>query len=222
MQINIIKIWSIFRWIFTATFMLTIGGIITLWLCILFGKSISDLPYLKCLFFALVLEVLAVVISMAKFGFKYLPKIEVKGELSETIIFLKKFIREGSTVTIVSNRISWINDDFINEVEKLIKQGTTFKIILPEESRNSDPNIQRIKELIKDNLIITEEEKVPEARFTLINAGRSGAEKLAIAKGVYPYHEITIFDDSSGPQIIGMAKDIIHKSEEIANAKKME
>ena len=57
---------------------------------------------------------------------------------------------------------------------------------------------------------------------TLINSNRSGSERLAIAKGIYPEHEITIFDSYSGPQIIGMAKDIIRKSERIANAPKME
>ncbi len=51
-----------------------------------------------------------------------------------------------------------------------------------------------------------------------MNGDRSGAEKLAIARGVHPEHEITIFDSNSGPQIIAMAKDIIRKSRALAHA----
>ena len=68
------------------------------------------------------------------------------------------------------------------------------------------------------SFIVTKESVSPEARFTLVNGDRSGAEKLAIARGVHPDHEITIFDNNSGPQIIAMAKDIIRKSKELSNA----
>jgi hypothetical protein len=64
----------------------------------------------------------------------------------------------------------------------------------------------------------TGEDSPPEARFTLVNGHRSGAEKLAIARGGHPEHEITIFDNNSGPQIIAMAKDIIRKSKALAHA----
>ena len=70
--------------------------------------------------------------------------------------------------------------------------------------------------------IVTGESQSPEARFTLIDPDRSGAARLAIAKGGHPNHEITVFDSSSGPQLIGMAKDIVRKSKEIASAAPVE
>jgi hypothetical protein len=51
----------------------------------------------------------------------------------------------------------------------------------------------------------------------LVNAGRSGAERLAIARGTHPNHEITIFDNSSGPQIIALAKDIIRRTKALSD-----
>jgi len=39
---------------------------------------------------------------------------------------------------------------------------------------------------------------------------------LAIARGSHPDHEITIFDNNSGPQIVAMAKDIIRKSKALS------
>ncbi len=68
------------------------------------------------------------------------------------------------------------------------------------------------------SFIVTNENTLPEARFTLVNGDRSGAEKLAIARGVHPDHVITIFDNNSGPQIIAMAKDIIRKSKKLSDA----
>lgn len=67
----------------------------------------------------------------------------------------------------------------------------------------------------------TGERDPPEARFTLINGARSGAERLAIARGSHPNHEVTVFDNFSGPQIIAMAKDIIRKSKGLAGGSHM-
>ena len=64
---------------------------------------------------------------------------------------------------------------------------------------------------------VTKEKNPPESRFTLVDGHRSGAERLAIARGGHPEHEITTFDNNSGPQIIAMAKDIIRKSKELAD-----
>lgn len=95
------------------------------------------------------------------------------------------------------------------------KNGTLLEIITPEEVAAD------IRQPLNDagvKFYVTGDTIPPEARFTLVNGHRSGAERLAIARGGHPEHEITIFDNSSGPQIIAMAKDIIRKSKELANA----
>lgn len=218
MQGIIIKIWIVFIWIFALTGLMTLIGVGVLWTSNIFHKPISDLPYLHFLMFALIAELLSCIFAMAKYGFKYLPQIEIKKSQEATLQFMKKFIRNASTVTIISNRISWIDDAFISEVKIKKNEGIKIKIIIPKQQDTDIPKITALKEILENDLLITQEKEAPEARFTLLNSGRSGAERLAIAKGVYPQHEITIFDNYSGPQIIGMAKDIIRKSEEIANA----
>ena len=117
--------------------------------------------------------------------------------------------------TVVSNRVSWLsgNLDLVKILKSKIESGTRIEIITPKEV----PNELR-SALHGASFIVTNENVPPMARFTLVNGDRSGAEKLAIARGGHPDHEITIFDNNSGPQIIAMAKDIIRKSRELAHA----
>jgi hypothetical protein len=129
---------------------------------------------------------------------------------------MEDFISTGTSATVVSNRVSWLvgDDKLISILQSKIENGTRIEIITPDD----------VPEVLKENLkgasfIVTEESISPEARFTLVNGDRSGAEKLAIARGVHPDHEITIFDNNSGPQIIAMAKDIIRKSKRLSDAK---
>ena len=50
----------------------------------------------------------------------------------------------------------------------------------------------------------------PNARFTIINRGRAGAEQLAISTGTNKEHEIYIFNNSDHPYMIALAKDILY------------
>ena len=130
---------------------------------------------------------------------------------------MKNFVTSGSTVQIVSSRLSWIknSNELFNEIKKKAMEGTLVEVITPkpvEEDIRNELNTAGIL------FYVTNETTSPEARFTLVNGNRSGAERLAIARGSHPEHEVTIFDNHSGPQIIGMAKDIIRKSKESANA----
>lgn len=150
-----------------------------------------------------------------KKGLKYLPDTQTDKEPKDTLKFMESFISTGTSATIVSNRVSWLagDDKLISILQSKIEKGTRIEIITPNE----------VPEALKEKLngasfIVTRENVSPEARFTLVNGDRSGAEKLAIARGVHPDHEITIFDNNSGPQIIAMAKDIIRKSKELVNA----
>jgi len=206
----------IFLAIVAATAAIVLAGLSYLWF---FNdtKAITDLPHLKYLLFALIAEVVGVVLMIARKGAKYLPNIETHKKESETLIFMKNFVASGSTAQIVSSRLSWIKNsqELIEAVTNKALEGALVEVITPQ---TVEADIRSPLEDAGVRFFATGENVPPEARFTLINGNRSGAERLAIARGSHPEHEVTIFDNNSGPQIIGMAKDIIRKSKELANA----
>ena len=184
-------------------------------------SSRTDLPYLYGLVTSLIIEIIGIVLMLARKGFRYLPDVKNHKHESKTLDFMRKFIASGSTVQIVSSRLTWIKNspDLITEVIKKASEGTLVEVITPQIVA---VEIREPLEQAGVHFYTTRDPLPPEARFTLINGNRSGAERLAIARGSHPEHEVTIFDNNSGPQIIGMAKDIIRKSKELANAGKME
>lgn len=201
----------LFLWVTGATAIIALMGIAYIW----FFSVEQELPHLKWLIGSVIVEIIAVILMLAKKGLKYLPDTQTDKEPKDTLKFMENFISTGTSATIVSNRVSWLagNQKLMSILKDKIDNGTRIEIITPSEVHTS----------LKDSLqgasfIVTKEDISPEARFTLINGDRSGAEKLAIARGVHPDHEITIFDNNSGPQIIAMAKDIIRKSKELAHA----
>jgi hypothetical protein len=203
--------------IFGLTALVSIGALVYLWFSASNGTETKELPYLGWLLSTVIAEVIAVIVIFAKKGLKYLPEVEINKKEAETHEFMKKFIDSGSSVTIVSNRVAWLRKSApIREaITAMARNGTQLEVITPDEVAND------IREPLADAGVIfyvTNEELPPEARFTLVNGHRSGAEKLAIARGGHPDHEITIFDNHSGPQIIALAKDIIRKSKALANA----
>ena len=202
-----------------ATALLALSGLAYLWFFPA-ESARSDLPYLGGLVTALILEVVAVILTLARKGFKYLPHVEYHKEEPKTLDFMRRFVASGSTVQIVSSRLAWIKNspDLIQEVSNKAKGGTLVEIITPMEV---DEDIRGPLSEAGVRFFVTGEDVPPEARFTLINGNRSGAERLAIARGSHPEHEVTIFDNNSGPQIIGMAKDVIRKSKELASAIQM-
>lgn len=206
---------SLFLWVTGITAVITLAGIIFTWFI---DPAKSELPYLKWLIGSVIIEVIIVIMMLAKKGLKYLPDTQTDEKPEDTLQFMKTFISTGTSATVVSNRVSWLagNQTLIDVLRSKIADGTRIEIITPTEV---DENLRA--KLRGASFIVTGEKTSPEARFTLVNGDRSGAEKLAIARGVHPEHEITIFDNSSGPQIIAMAKDIIRKSKELANAASM-
>lgn len=201
--------------VFTA--LLAIGGIIYTWTTIYSDENqvvqFFNLPYLKELVTLCLIEIIGISILFVKKGFKYIPQIKNNSKVDETLAFMQEFVGMGTSATIVSNRVSWLikNENLLKILNQKIEDGIKLEIITPSE----------VSHQIKSSLagaifIVTNEKLPPEGRFTLINGDRTGCEKLAIAKGVHPEHEITIFDHNSGPQIIAMAKDIICKSKELA------
>ena len=183
--------------------------------------KISDLPYLSVQFSSLIIEAIGVVLLFVKRGMKYLPEIETNKHKSQTFEFMCGYVKGGTTVTIVSNRLSLLtrSSDFFKEVQASARKGKRFEVVTPKPV---DENVRRPLEEVGVQFIVTNEASPPEARFTLVNADRAGGERLAIARGTHPDHEITIFDSNSGPQMIAMARDIIRKSKLLANAATME
>lgn len=217
MQSVIKHVIYVFLGIFILTAIASLGALVWLWFAGTGEAQISDLPYLKWLLGAVIAEVVGVVVLIAKKGLKYLPEVELNKTEAETLEFMKRFIDSGSSVTIVSNRIAWLrkSEPIKSAITEMARNGTSLEIITPNEVAHD------IRDALVDagvKFYVTREEMPPEARFTLVNGHRSGAEKLAIARGGHPDHEITIFDNSSGPQIIAMAKDIIRKSKALSDA----
>ncbi|MTW21839.1 hypothetical protein [Allochromatium palmeri] len=200
MQTLVKRTLYLFLWITGLTALLALSGLVYLWF---FSQGTQphetkDLPHLGWLVSAVIAEIVAVVLLLAKKGLKYLPETQTDKNSGDTIRFMQNFISSGTSATIVSNRVSWLasNSELIEILKDKAKAGIRIEIItphaLPDEIRDALAGV---------SFIVTKETNPPEARFTLINGDRSGAERLAIARGVHPEHEITIFDNNSGPQI---------------------
>lgn len=175
----------------------------------------KTLPYLGPLVTALLFEAIAIVFIFVRSGLKYLPEVKVHKTEPDTFRFMAELLTFGTSVTIVSNRLSLLtrSDSFREAVTRMAQNGTEFEFItriaVPDQIR--EPLLQ-----LGARFYVTGDVVAPQARFTLVNADRAGGETLAIARGTHPAHEITVFDANSGPQIIAMAKDIVRKSKPIA------
>jgi hypothetical protein len=200
----------VFLCITTITALLALAGFAYIW----FINPGSELPYLSWLASSVIAEIVSIILVFAHKGLKYLPKVEINQSTDQTREFMKQFVSTGSSATIVSNRVSWLTGqaDLIHLLKEKINGGLRIEIITPQ------PVSREIQTALAGaNFIVTNDNLPPEARFTLINGDRSGAELLAIARGAHPNHEITIFDNNSAPQIIAMAKDVIRKSKAVAH-----
>ena len=205
-----------FLGVFILTALLTIATLAKLWWIDPPGTAAQSYPFLWALISALILEPVALLIAFVRVGSKYMPRVEIHKKSEETFEFMCDYIKNGTSVTIVSNRLSLLTQshDFLKEVLKEAKGGKHFEFITSSQL----PSLLETQlKSVGVSLYVIEESERPEARFTLINSGRAGAERLAIAKGTHPEHEITIFDNDSGPHMIAMAKDIIRKSKNLAN-----
>jgi hypothetical protein len=197
---------------------LIFAGLIWQWF---FQNGKAEMPHFQWLLGITLADIAGIVIVIAKKGIGYLPETKTMKSEEETLAFLTQFISLGSSASIFSNRVSWLkhSDALMKEIAKKVSMGKRIEIITPDTVQDD------IRIPLSDAgviFIVTNEQIAPESRFTLINADRNGSEKLAIAKGVHPEHEITVFDSRSGPHIIGMAKSIIRKSKEMANAASLE
>lgn len=205
----------VFLFIFCVTAGMSLIAVADLWWWREPNSKVPPLPYLDWLLFGVIAEVIAVVVFFAKKGVKYLPDVVVDKTEQDTLRFMRQFISSGSSVTIVSNRVAWLrkSEPITDEIAEMARNGTMLEIVTPKPVSEE---IMMPLEKAGVHFYVTNESIPPESRFTLVNGQRSGAERLAIARGSHPDHEITIFDNNSGPQIIAMAKDIIRKSKSLS------
>jgi hypothetical protein len=219
MQQTIRHTYYVILTIFAASAVLCICGLGYKWFYVPASAppGAKDLPYLGTLVTSILVEAAGVVIVFVKSGLKYLPEVATNKTEEETFKFMAHLLTRGTSVTIVSNRVSLLtrSEVFRDAVVRHAKEGTQFEFITPKPL--PDKILTPLQEL-GVHFYVTGEGAPPEARFTLINADRAGGETLAIARGTHPSHEITIFDTNSGPQMIAMAKDIIKKSKLLSHA----
>jgi hypothetical protein len=208
--------WS-FLAVYVASAIVTLLGVAYL----LWKEPVPTPTYMEWLIGSCICQTVAVLVFIVRKGVSYIPDIHACRDREKNRRFLKEFIERGSTVQIVSRDISWIqsSDDMQKSIISRSLAGTRIEIFTPQEITDS---VRHPLEEAGICFFVTGEDTSPEARFTLINGSNCGAEQLAIAKGSYPHREITVFDSVSGPQIIGMAKDIIRRSKDMANAKTLE
>ncbi len=206
-----------FMFVFLVTALVTLVGVLALWFK---WTDRADLPYLGWLIGITIAEVAIVVTALAKRGFRYLPETITNRDESATLRFMEGFIASGTSATIVSNRASWLarSPALLKVLKEKASKDHRIEIYTPNAV---GADLRQQLEEAGVRFYETGEVEPPEARFTLINADRAGAERLAIARGVHPDHEITIFDTNSGPQIIAMAKDIVRKLRSLADATSM-
>lgn len=121
--------------------------------------------------------------------------------------YILEFFDRASTVEIVSHDASWIESsvDVQKEIKRLVKKSKTVDIWVGKKVNGS--KFKNLGMNVKNYNSVTYK---PNARFTIINRGRAGAEQLAISTGTNKEHEIYIFNNSDHPYMIALAKDILY------------
>lgn len=198
--------------ILIATALLSLFGVGYMWY-----TGAKELPFLGWMLGFAIADGVALVLTFARRGMRYMPRVIITKTEQETLAEMQKLIANATSVVIVSNRASWLvrADALSSLLAERRPLGVSAEIITRERVECS---VRATLEVAGVSFIETQDPSAPEARFTLINGDRAGAEMLAIARGVHPEHEITIFDNDSGPQIIALAKDIVRKSRELARS----
>ena len=120
--------------------------------------------------------------------------------------YILEFFDRASTVEIVSHDASWIesSENVQKEIKRLVKNSISVDIWIGKNVNGS--KFKALGMNVKNYNLDTYK---PNARFTIINRGRAGAEQLAISTGTNKEHEIYIFNNSDHPYMIALAKDIL-------------
>lgn len=113
------------------TALLAIIGLVYVW----FFSEKTELPHLGWLITAVIAEIIAVVLMLAKKGMKYLPDTKTDKQPEDTLKFMEEFILTGTSATVVSNRVSWLSGDarLISILQSKIESGTRIEIVTPKD-----------------------------------------------------------------------------------------
>lgn len=196
-------LWIVVVLIFFFTGMLTIIGVYYKW----FINTEAELPFLGTMFSALIIEIIGVCILILKTSVSFMPKTKVFKSKEKVNKFLSEFALSGTSVEFVSNRASWLSTDenLQNSLIEKCKRGNKVTVLTSIKPSNVS-ELERNGAEFVNNIC---NDYIPNARFTLINSSRQGAEELAIAMGNFPNHKVYVFNGQNSPYIIAMAKDIV-------------
>jgi len=131
---------------------------------------------------------------------------EIKG-------FMHRFISQGSAIHIASYRLSWVRGDqsmetFLTSEVARGKEVTIFAA--GPDGFTNHLGTTGIR-------VLTYPAGLAEPpRFTFLNLGRRGAEKIAVAREGLPNHWIDVYDDKHHPQVIALARAYIRQVETLA------
>lgn len=94
----------IFFWITGLTAAMILEGIGYVW----FFSATKELVHLEWLIGTVIIEVVAVILMLAKKGMKYLPDTQTDKEPKDTIKFMEDFVSTGTSATVAINWVSWL------------------------------------------------------------------------------------------------------------------
>lgn len=209
MSLKSIVYWALIACITIAVLcaIITLSGVVRLWFFVPQADQKDGLPYLGWLLSTFVGSVLAILFSASRRALRDLPDRVVHKTRKETTDYLLKFIAEGSSAIIYTNKGGWLYEDGSKEaIDKLLLDGVSVTVIA------TPLHAERLKaKYAGTSLVVVERKETnePKVRFTLLNSNRIGGERLAIADGCHPEHGITVYSSSNGINVITMAKELI-------------
>lgn len=129
---------------------------------------------------------------------------------AEIKAFMREFISQGSAVHIASYRLSWVRGDeaiqsFLTTAVRGGKEVTLFAGSADDVTHSLASQGIRV--------VIYSPQVIDPPRFTFLNLGRRGAEKIAVAREGLPNHWIDVYNDKHHPQIIALAREYIRQVE---------
>ncbi len=138
------------------------------------------------------------------------PKMTLCTSEAEIKAFMRWFISQGTAIHIASYRLSWVRGDgsmenFLTGELARGKQVTIFAAG-PDDFTNH---------LGKTGIrVLTYPAGLAEPpRFTLLNLGRRGSEKMAVVREGLPNHWIDVYEDKHHPQVIALARAYVQHVE---------
>ncbi len=120
--------------------------------------------------------------------------------------FLTRFISDGTTMDIVSNRLAWVASNA--EMEKFITSQMTEHAEVGLYVAEPSDLTGRLGQA-GATVLVHPSGMAEFPRFTLLNRGRLGGRRLAIASGAIPNHRISVFQEEHHPQVIALARTLI-------------